>query len=72
MTKCPSKIFGSCAPNATYSPTGAWDDCLQDCRPNPCPSNVNTILSDCTQYFTNENMDSYFPSMPPKCLGISE
>ena len=47
MSKCPSKIFGSCAPNATYSPNGDIDDCLQYCTPSPCPSNLNNILSDC-------------------------
>ena len=72
MSKCPSKIFGSCAPNATYSPNGDIDDCLQYCTPSPCPSNLNNILSDCTQYFTNENINSHFSSMPPKCLDLME
>ena len=54
MTKCPSKIFGSCAPNATYNPSDGFDDCSQYCTPNPCPSNLNTILSDCTQYYNND------------------
>ena len=71
MTKCPSKIFGSCAPNATYNPHQRMTDCLQYCTPNPCPSNLNTISSDCTQYVTTKNINpspSGFSSIPPKCI----
>ena len=64
MSKCPS-FFGKCDPNAKYDDDDDDDDdynmfveCLQQCTPKPCSSNLNNILSNCTPYLNNKNLMS--------------
>ena len=74
MSKCPS-FFDKCDPDATYDDDdNMFAECLQQCTPKPCSSNLNNILSNCTPYLTNENlmMTDDASDQPPPVVDLCE